>query len=200
MDQEAKHELDRGRGGFVGIKHLVIILLVFGAYTGYKFLPVELTKSKIEHGIVKAFEQINHRSTDEQIQANVARFVKTAGVTLEREAVQVGREQSQGQRVIHVDIYHPITVNYLGSERTVNKHIHQMKVIHVNEAAEAAYAEQIRRQEEQRQRDNEAEREYAGRFQEMWAECERIHGRGGCQVQYMPGGGGDRFGQIQRHY
>jgi hypothetical protein len=177
-----------------------MILLAFGAYTGYKFLPVELTKGKIEHGIDKAFEQISHRSTDEQVQANVARFVQTAGVNLVREDIRVEREQSPGQRVIHVDIYHPITVSYLGSDRAINKHIHKAKVIAVNEKAEAAYAEQKRREQYERDRQDSAERDFARRFKQTWAECVKKYGPAGCEVRYGPASNATRFGEVRRDF
>ena len=67
-------------------------------------------------------------------------------VSLEMGDIQVGREKLPGERIIHIDIAYPVTVRYLGGDRTIETDVHVTHVIEVDEAAEARRADAERRE------------------------------------------------------
>ena len=166
------------------LNKLILALLVFGGYTAYSFLPVSLTKGTIERAIEKVLEGSSHSATDVYIRTNILRVAATTSLELDAEHIQIARETHPGERVVTVDVHHPVTVRYLGSERSLQSSVNVRKVYRVDEAAEARRVAQEQRKAEEERRRQEASREYTARLNDAWSECTAKHGNNGCRLGY----------------
>ena len=147
--EPSAHRLhDRRRGiGVLGIT--VWALLALGLYSGAKFFPVVLTKDRIERRVVSSVQNMAHDSTEEKMRLRIVTKGSSASIKLLEENVHVVRESEHGKRIFHIDVTHPSTVRYLGSDRTVTSRIQFTHVIVVDEVALARQKEyeRVRREE-----------------------------------------------------
>ncbi len=185
--------------GFITVKHLVLIAIVFGGYTGYKFLSVYFTKSQLERAVEVVLKDTTHLSTDDEVRGKIVRRAGAGSLTLEPSQIELQRETRTGQRILYVGVQYPVPVSYLGSERTVNADVYMTKVYRVSEAAEARRLEREQRQEEAQRRAEAVRKRHDAEFKEAWTECEAKHGRGNCWMQSVPSAGGEP-GKIQKLY
>jgi hypothetical protein len=183
--------------GSVGLKPLIWVLVLFSVYTGYKFMGVPFAKGRVERVVQTALDGVPHRASDDGIRNRILRSAKVSSVSMEASDIAVGREKLPGERIIHVDISYPVTVSYLGGDRTIHTDVHVTKVIEVDEAAEARRAEAKRREQAAIDAKVAAAGEHVGRLKGALSECEEKHGKGNCRVMEMPGG---RPGEIQKLY
>ena len=144
-------------------------MILFAVYTGYKFMSVPFSKGRVERVVVTALDGIAHRASNDGIR----------------------------KRIIHIDIAYPVTVRYLGGDRTIETDVHVTKVIEVDEAAEARRAAAERREQADIDAKVAAAAEHVGRLKGALSECEQKHGKGNCRVMEMPGGSP---GEIQKLY
>jgi hypothetical protein len=188
---------DRSCRGAVGLKPLVYVVILFAVYTGYKFMSVPFSKGRVERVVVTALDGIAHRASDDGIRKRIIRRAEASSVSLAPGDIQVGREKLPGERVIHIDIAYPVTVRYLGGDRTIETDVHVTKVIEVDEAAEARRADAERRERAEIDAKVAAAGEHVGRLKGALSECEQKHGKGNCMVMEMPGGSP---GEIRKLY
>jgi hypothetical protein len=186
--------------GFITVKHLVLIAIVFGGYTGYKFLSVYFAKSQLKHAVEVVLEETNHLMADEMVKSKIVRRAAVSSLTLEPSQIELQRETRTGQRILYVGVQYPVPVSYLGSERTVNADVYMTKVYRVNEAAEVRRLERERRQEENRRRAEQVRKRHDTAFKEAWMECQAKHGVGNCQVLDSFGPAGGEPGEIVKLY
>jgi hypothetical protein len=182
---ERAPQSDRNCRGAVGLKPLVYVVILFAVYTGYKFMSVPFSKGRVERVVVDG------------IRKRIIRRAEASSVSLAPGDIQVGREKLPGERVIHIDIAYPVTVRYLGGDRTIETDVHVTKVIEVDEAAEARRADAERRERHEINAKVAAAAEHVGRLKGALSECEQKHGKGNCRVMEMPGGSP---GEIQKLY
>jgi hypothetical protein len=180
------------------VKAIVWVLVLLGAYSGYKFLGFQFAKGRVERVVEKALDEVRHDVTDDGVRHRVIRQASSASITLEMGDIQVGRESHPGERVIHVNVDYPVEVSYLGSTRTVDTGVSVTRVIHVNEAALARREAQRRREEAENEAKMAVAREHVGNLKDTLAECEEKHGKGNCRIVEMPGGG--EPGEIQKWF
>ncbi len=199
MKQPSRKLWPRNSYGFIGVKHLVLIVIVFGVYTGYKFVPVSFTKSRITHVVDVALNDTTHLWTDDGLRKMIVRTASTGSLGLEESQITVQKETRPGERIVHIDVQYPMSISYLGSERTVNANVYVAKVFKVNEAAEVRRIENEKSQAEERRRQLERQERFASEVKDAFAECTAKHGPGGCELTYgySPGA---RPGQLERRY
>jgi hypothetical protein len=183
--------------GSVPLKPLVWILILFTAYTGYKFISVPFTKGRVERAVENALSDVSHEASSDGIRKRIVRSASISSISLEEGDIEVGREKLPGERIIRVDIAYPVTVNYLGADRTIHTDVHVTKVIHVDEAREARRLEARRKEQARIDAKVGKAREHVGRLKDALSECEEKHGKGNCRVFETSGG---RPGEIQKLY
>ncbi len=166
------------------LNRLILALLVFGGYSAYSFFPVSLTKSTIKRTVEKVLDGSSHSTGDATIRNNIVRIAAAGSLELDGEHIQIARETYSGERVVTVDVHHPVTVRYLGSERSLQSSVSVRKVYRVDEAAEARHAAREQRKAEEERRRQEASNEYKARLNEAWSECTAKHGNNGCTLSY----------------
>ena len=163
-------------------KFVVWIVLFFGVYSGYKFLPVFFAKGRVERAIETVLDDTRHDAAEGAIRHMIARRAVVYGDEIDKESIQVDRETREGERIFHVAINYPTTVSYLGSERTVTSEIRTTRVMRVDEAKLARAAETKRKRDEE-------EEDWRREMQGAWDECEEKHGQGNCTYSEIPGAG-----------
>jgi hypothetical protein len=199
MTRRARALSLRNSSGFVSVKHLILVALVFGVYTGWKFVSVSFTKGQLEHTVQTVLDGTNHLATDITIRKKIVNAATSGSFPLEESQIEVQREKLPGSRIIHVSVDYPVAISYLGSERTVDASVHVSKAIQVDEAAEARREAAERRQAEAGRRAAERERRFRADVKDAFAECTAKHGPSGCELTYgyAPGA---QPGQLIRDY
>ena len=197
MDQEHCVLRNQNCRGFVTRKYVVWVLILFGIYSGYKGLSVSLVKSEMKNAVESVLEDVSHGTTDKSIRTRLLRRTASASLPVSEGNITIRRESRTGERILHIDVEYPVTINYLGSERTLESDLHVTKVVKVNEAAEARRAEKLRREEERRQNYQAFAREHSRKLEPLWNECEAKHGKGNCRLEAWPGKGP---GEIVKMY
>jgi hypothetical protein len=170
-------------------------LVGFGAYSGYKLIPVAFATSTVERAVESALEDIDHTTTDEGIRRRIAKRAGVSSISLEEESIRVDRESRPGERIVHVAVDVPVTVNYLG-ERTFHREVRSTRVIRVNETALARAAEREREYEEEHDRRRAIGAERGAKLAVAMAECEERHGRGNCRKFELAGGDPDEIVKL----
>jgi hypothetical protein len=156
------------------MKLIVAALISFALYSGYCFLPVYTTESQFEHLVSAMLADGNPKLTDKSIRNKTLEAARSDSIPLENDDIEIWREQAEGERTIHVEFALPVTISYLGSERTLVRQLHLFQTYEVDEAAEARLVaqreEERRMNRERRQRGREHAADYYGQIQE---ECEK---------------------------
>jgi hypothetical protein len=185
----------RNQSGFV--KYVVMILILFGAYSGYKLLGISFASARMERAVQSALEEIDHKMSDDGIRMRIVRSASVSSLEVQKEEIAIDREKRHGERVINVRLDYPVTVSYLGADRTFHTDVDVTRVIPVDEAAEALREQRMRAQEADQQRKMDIAAEHVGRLKDALSECEAKHGKGNCRVSE---GFGGRPGEIQKWY
>jgi hypothetical protein len=189
MAQGYRGASNRHRRGSGTVKFVVWGVLLFGLYAGHAFMPVACAKSQVERAAETALEDISHDASDAAIRRSVAKRMQVASFPVDEETVLVHRESRPGERIVHVALAHPTSVNFLGSERVIVSEIEKTRVFQVDEATLA------RREKATRDRREAIERDRA-MWEEAYAECQAIHGEGNCSFTGHP----DGSGELERNY
>jgi hypothetical protein len=162
----------------------LVVLILFGAYTGYCFAPALFSKSGVSRVIESTFEKADYEISDEAIRNSIIRGASASSLTLEDENISIQRDTYPGERVVRVDVSYSVPVSYLGSERTMTPNVHHTTVFEVDEA-EVVRRNKRRQQDEARKIREQAE--YEGRAQRERErlirgreECEKWAGKGNC--------------------
>ena len=141
-----------------------------------------------------------HRQTDEYLKHNIARAAVAAAIELDKQAIEITRDDRPGERIFHVAIHHPITVNYLGAERTFADVVHVSHTVKVNESTESRYTANFQRQAEQQRLADESMARRTRNIDSAWDDCEAKHGKGGCSVSTVPGTPGTSGERVIRDF
>ena len=114
----------------------------------------------------------NHNLSDQTLRSKALLASESMSVPLSEEEIRVRRERGEGERTIHVEFEFPVTVSYLGSERTVMRQVHAAKTFRVNEADEARILAD-RKEERRRNEEIQAEQraDHAEYIRLVKAEC-----------------------------
>lgn len=176
----------RDCSGFITAGRLIFVLVLFGGYTAFKFAPVSLRTSQVERAVDAVLEGASRELPDSAIRALVLKRANALSLPLDEQSIEVERETAPGERIVHVSIDYPITVSYLGSDRTFQRAIHRTRVYRVNEALEAQREEIRRQREEATQEGRERAHRRNENFREAWNECESKHGTGNCTSFTIP--------------
>ena len=168
------------------MKYVIWGLIIFGLYSGYKFLPVLMTRSSISHAVQAEMAGVTDDMTDDMIVKRLVRSAKVASIELDPARITVWRERRQGERQIRVDIEHPVAIQYLGSERHVMSHITVDEVVPVDEVAEARRLARKQRDQDRIERIHAANAVRRDKLNAALAECERETG-GACEITGGPG-------------
>ncbi len=152
MVVETRAARNRRQAGIGSVTLIVWILIGFGLYSGYSFSPAYMAHSRLEGAVQNVLDHGNHNLPDRVLRSKALVASESMSVTLSEEEIRVRRERGEGERTIHVEFEFPVTVSYLGSERTVMRQVHAEKTFHVNEAEETrivAERKEERRRSEQ---------------------------------------------------
>ena len=152
MDVEMRAPRIRRQAGSGTVKLIVWVLIGFGLYSGHSFFPATMAHSQLEGAVQNVLKHGNHNLSDAVLRAKALVASESMSVSLSEEEIRVRRESGEGERTIHVEFEFPVTVSYLGSERTVMRRVHAVETFEVNEAEEARIVAE--RKEERRR--NEA--------------------------------------------
>ncbi|UCE87110.1 MAG: hypothetical protein JSU66_05090 [Deltaproteobacteria bacterium] len=156
------------------MKLIVAAAISFALYSGYCFLPAYTTQSQFEHLVSALLADGTHKLTDKSIRNKTLEAARSDALPLEKDDIEIWREQVDGERTIHVEFALPVTISYLGSERTLVRNLHLSHTYEVDEAAEArlvAQRDEERRMARERKREGRARAaDYYGRIKD---ECEK---------------------------
>ncbi len=152
MYGEIRAARHRRQAGIGSVKLIVWILIGFALCSGYSFFPAYLAHSQLEGAVQNVLNHGNHYLSDQTLRSKALLASESMSVPLSEEEIRVRRERGEGERTIHVEFEFPVTVSYLGSERTMMRKVHAAKTFHVNEAEETrivAERKEERRRSEQ---------------------------------------------------
>ncbi len=170
----ASHEQRRLSGG-ASVKLLVWIVVFFGAYGAYKVMGVHSVEKTIERAVVEICGKVDHNTTHKWIKHNIVRTVNVASISLDPENIRVKTERRPGERLVEVEVAHPVTVSLLGSERVFTASVKASQVVPINEALVAREAEHKRQAEA-----------YIEEVREALDDCREKYGRGNCNLTETP--------------
>lgn len=180
--------------GFIKMKQLVLVLVLFGLYTGYRFLPAYFTASQVEGAIENVLRHSSHTTTDDTFRTKVVRIASENSIPLEERDIRIRRSSSHGERVVSIDFEYPYTVPYLGSERSFIRDVSLAHAFQIDEAMEARrqqqFDENMRRVAEQERQRKKLEAETLRKIDAEWEKCEQAIAAGmDCSVwSFGPGG------------
>jgi hypothetical protein len=164
------------------VKYVLLILVLFGAYSGYRFMPVMMAKGSVAHAVKNELVDITDSMTDDQIRKRIMRRASAHSLSLEEDKIWISRERRNDLRFYQIDVEVPITISYLGSERTIRTAVHVDESVPVDTFAEA------RQQAAKKRYDDQIEQIGAARDQlrEAREDCERATG-GPCRFEGVNG-------------
>ncbi len=184
------------------MKYVVWGVLLFAGYSAWAYLPILSAKSAISRAIEGAAPEMHEEFSDGALVARVLRRAKVASIELDPDAVEVWIERRPGQRIVNVEVDHPVTISYLGA-RTVMAHVSSSEIVPVDEGAEARRLAQKQRREERLEHLHEVNQALQARTRDAIERCERATG-GPCEIT---GGGApgrayeseDQYELIERY-
>lgn len=189
MAQARRHASNRHRRGSGTLKFVTWSVLLFGLYAGYAFMPVACARSQVGRATETALEDISQDASDQAIRRSVAKRTRVASFPVDEETVLVHRESRPGERVIQVALAYPTSVQFLGTERVIVSEVEKTRVFQVDEARLAQREKATRDRREAIDRDR-------AMWEEAYAECQEIHGKGNCSFTGHP----DGSGELERNY
>jgi hypothetical protein len=175
----------RDRRGIGVIAVVVYLVLGLALYSAFRFLPVALTKGRVERAVLQAIEHMPASTRPDDLRDHLAKRASVGGVALEESDIEVRVESRYGARIFHIDIRYPNRVSYLGAQRRITSHIGITREIPVDEIALEwqreyerkrrleARAEQARQRAERAQHAEAATRAHACAGRRADAQCER---------------------------
>jgi hypothetical protein len=165
----------RRLSGAASVKLLVWIVIFFGAYSAYKFMGVQSVESNIERAVEEMFGKVSHDTSHDLIKHAIIRRVAVASIELDPESIRVETQRRTGERLVEVEVAHPVTISFLGSEQVLTANVHATRSIRVDEVA-------LARQEAHQQRVDE----HWDEVRDAMDDCREKWGRGNCQLSEVP--------------
>lgn len=163
---------DRRRAGFSIGKLLFWGGFGFALYSAYCFVPVYVSHARVEGAISNVLKYGDHTLADSFLRDRAQKASASVSYEPALHQIDVWHDPAPGKRTIHVVFDLPITVSYLGADRTVTRRVHAKRTWPVNEADETRLAgerEDARNAEESARREQRAHfADYKSRIQ---AEC-----------------------------
>ena len=169
------------------MKYVVWGLLLFAGYSAWAYLPVLSTKSAISRAIEGAAPEMHEELSDEALVRRVVRRARVASLELDPDAIEVWIERRPGQRIVNVEVEHPVTFSYLGA-RTVMAHVSHSEIVPVDEGAEVRRLAQQQRREDRIEHLHEVNQAIQAKKRDAIERCERKTG-GPCEITGSFGGG-----------
>lgn len=168
----------RRLSGAALVKLLVWSVVFFGAYSAYKLLGVNSVESNIEHAVDEMFGKVKLNTSHDAIKHLIIRRVAVASIELDPENIRVETERRPGEFLVEVEVEHPVTISFLGSEKVLTADVHVTRAIPVDEVALARQAKSRARVDE-----------HWSEVREAMDECTEKWGRGNCTLSEVPGAG-----------
>jgi hypothetical protein len=165
----------RRLSGAVSVKLLVWIVVFFGVYGAYKLMGVNSVENNIERAVDEMFGKVDHDTSHDVIKHTIVRRVAVASIELDPESIRVKTERRPGERLIEVEVAHPVAISFLGSQQVLTADVRASRAIPVDEAMLARQAEH------QRQAD-----QYIEEVREALDDCRKQYGRGNCTLSETP--------------
>ena len=176
------HRAQRRLSGAALVKLLVWFVVFFGAYSAYKFIGVSSVENTIEHAVDEMFGKVKLDTSHDAIKHLIIRRVAVASIELDPENIRVKTERRPGELLVEVEVEHPVTISFLGSEKVLTADVYLAHAIPVNEAA-------LARRTERRERVTE----HWDEVREAMDECGEKWGQG-CTLTELPG---TEFGVVR---
>ena len=170
------HLAQRRISGAASVKLLVWVILFFAVYGGYKLMGVSSVEGNIERAVDEMFGKVDHATNHDAIKHIIIRRVAVASIELDPENIRVETERRPGEFRVDVEVAHPVSISFLGSERVLTADVHATQVIPVDEAALARQAEHQQRVDE-----------HWGEVRQAMDDCREKWGRGNCTLSETPG-------------
>ena len=169
------HHAQRRISGAATVKLLVWVVVFLGVYGAYKLMGVNSVENNIERAVDEMFGRVDHDTSHDVIKHTIVRRVAVASIELDPENIRVETERRPGERLIEVEVAHPVAIGFLGSEQVLTADVRASRVIPVDEALLARQAEH------QRQADA-----YIEEVREALDNCRKKYGRGNCTLTEAP--------------
>lgn len=160
------------------MKVVVWFAAILGLYTGWCWAPAYFTPSQLESGVENVLEHLNHASADSAILDRTWKTVDSKGLYVAPENIRLRREQRPGERIVEVEFEIPVSVDWLGTKRTLGRPVLARHVYEVDEAAEARRLADL---EAQQAHDREQNRRAMRRLREYQAQVRRECAKGSDQ-------------------
>ena len=173
----------RRLSGGASVKLLVWVVVFFGAYSAFKLMGVNSVETTIERAVDEMLGKVKLDTSHDAIKHLIIRRVAVASIDLDPESIQVETERRTGELRVEVEVAHPVTISFLGSERVLTADVHVTGAIPIDEAALARQAKHKRRQDE-----------HWTEVREALSECTAKWGRGNCTLSDVPG---EEFGLVR---
>ncbi len=169
---------DRRRAGFSIGKLLFWGGLGFALHSAYCFVPVYLSHARVEGTVSNILKYGDHTLADSFLRDRAQKASASVSHELADDQIAVRYERAPGERTIHVEFDLPITVSYLGADRTITRRVHAERTWPVNEAEQARI---VAKREDQRVEEEKARRKQRRQFAEyksrIQAECTQHNSR-----------------------
>ncbi len=176
------------------MKYVVWIVVAFALYSGWVFLGANSARSNIAYTVEGVLKGVHHYTDDEVIKTRIVRNAKVTSIELAMDEIFVQRETREGARIVTVAVQHPITVGYLGSERTVWDDVSVSHTFAVDETVETRRLDGIQQQDDAKRRNRARADRFNSKVHDVWLECEAKFGKGNCEMTKPPAG--TRDGEV----
>lgn len=127
----------RRQAGFSIGGLLALAVLGFSLYSAYCFFPAYFEHSRLESAVGNILKHGEHVTPDRFLRAKTQQTAASMDVRIDESLVRVRREKSPGKRIVHIEFEMPVSVTFLGQDRTWNRTVHANYTYAVNEAADS---------------------------------------------------------------
>jgi len=165
---------------------LILVVLVFGAYSCVTLKEVMFAKNSLSYAVESAIEDTPHHMGDRFLRRAIAKSAKTARVEVPEDSITLVTERRPGEQVVHVTVPYEMEVQYLGAARMFDIGVDVTKVVPVNETIEA---KRLEREQKRRDWEQDIIERRDAQITEAREECERGAGKGNCEI-VLPGARG----------
>ncbi len=166
----------RRLAGAALVKLLVWFVVFFAAYSAYKMIGVSAVESNIERAVDEIVGKVKIDTSHDSIKHNIIRRVAVASIELDPESIRVVTERRTGELLVEVEVAHPVTIQFLGSDKVLTADVRVTRTIPVDEVA-------LARQEKRKER----VAEHWSEVRDSLSECTRKWGRGNCTLSEHSG-------------
>jgi hypothetical protein len=181
MKQKHSLLMNRNSQGFISMKILISVLVIFAVYCGYKYMMISLAAGEMERAVESMINNTgwttSYESLETKIKSGIIKNADADSIVINEDDIIVSRERSEGEYLVEVVFPYPVKTSFLGVERTLDKRFHVEGSILINEAEFARREELLEKSDR-----------IVSNINDALSECEQIHGKGNCRLEMGPDG------------